>query len=142
MKDKSFFKNDSTLIICQQQHETHIQQKMSMKHQQVLMDSQGKILGFYPRRSPRIIDRQSQQQGYAHLQRRRATYARQSQQQRDCHLQQGRAAYEVKQDSIAEVETLALLDQTDFDDKGTFLTPLMLPVEDDNKDLQAVNVKK
>lgn len=76
------------------------------------MDSQGKILGFQPRRSPRIIERQSQQ-GDAHLQRRRATYARQSRKQRDCHLQQGRAAYEVKRNSIAEVETLALLDQTE-----------------------------
>ncbi|RZC83177.1 hypothetical protein C5167_045972, partial [Papaver somniferum] len=86
---------------------------MSMKHQQVLMVSQGKILGFHPHRSLRIIERQSQKQGYTHLQRRGATYARKSQQQRDCHLQQGRAAYEVKRDLIAEVETLALLDQTE-----------------------------
>ncbi|KAI3853770.1 hypothetical protein MKW98_025287 [Papaver atlanticum] len=52
------------------------------------MDSQGKVLGFDQRRSPRIIDRQSH-----HPRRSPRIIERKSQQQRDVYLQGCHAAY-------------------------------------------------
>lgn len=57
--------------------------------------------------SPRFIDRQSQQQRKARLERRRATYERQSQQQRDGNLQRRRE----KRDSMTKVEKYAILEK-------------------------------
>ncbi|KAI3832539.1 hypothetical protein MKW98_002085, partial [Papaver atlanticum] len=52
------------------------------------MDLQGKVPGFHPRRSPRIIEKQSH-----HPHRSLGTIERQSQQQRDVYLQGRRASY-------------------------------------------------